>query len=99
MTAEVRRSNGVLEDCRVESEDVGVHAIPKPVLNEENLKLNEDKMDISCGSSESCVDYDEHLPGSEQCEAELPNASIDVGEQVPGLLKIMNWGAETRDIG
>jgi len=98
MTAEVGTCNGVLEGCRVESEEVEVHAIPKLVLNEENLKLNEDKIDINCGGSESCVDDDEILPSSEQCEAELSNVSLDAGDHAPEI-PVEDHELATRDEG
>lgn len=97
MTAEVGMSNGVLEGCRGEAEDVVAHAIHKPDLSEENLKLNEDKMDINCGGSESCVDDDDILPGSEQCEGELSNAPLDVADHAPEL-PVEDHELEIRDI-
>lgn len=97
MTAEVGMCNGVLEGCRGEAEDVVVDAIHKPDLSEENLKLNEDKTDINCGGSESCVDDDDILPGSEQCEDELSNAPLDVGDHAPEL-PVEDHELEIRDI-
>lgn len=97
MTDEVGMCNGVLEGCSGEAEDVVVHAIHKPDLSEENLKLNEDKMDINCGGSERCVDDDDILPGSEQCEDELSNAPLDVGDHAPEL-PVEDHELEIRDI-
>lgn len=97
MTAEVGMCNGVPEGCKVESEDVEVHTIHKPVLSDENLKLNEDKIDINCGGSGSCVDDAEILPSSEQCEDELSNAPLDVGDHAPEL-PVEDHELEIRDI-